>query len=90
MATLLLNTSDISPILLFVSNLFTFHNPNGINARLLKEALHSHYMIGFAISYNERKSAWLSITDITALNESDLIETLTIHCYDANLLEKHI
>jgi hypothetical protein len=48
------------------------------------------YMIEFAISYNTRKSTWISINDITSLNESDLMESLMIHCYDADLTEKHV
>ena len=90
MATLLLNTSDIAPIPLFTSNLFTIHNPNGVDAVMLKNALYSQYMPNFAISYNVQKSTWISINDITALNESDLMETLTIHCYDADLSEKRV
>ena len=85
MATLLLNTSNIPSVPLFTSNLLTFHNPNGVDATLLKEALKLQYMGRFLISYNAQKSTWLSITDITSSCESDLMESLIIHCYDADL-----
>jgi hypothetical protein len=90
MATTLLNTSSIAPIPLFTSNLFSIHNPNGVDALLLKNVLYSQYMTRFAISYNTQKSTWISINDIISLNESDLMESLTIHCYDADLTEKHV
>jgi hypothetical protein len=90
MATILLNTINIAPIPLFTSNLFTIHNPNGVDSVLLKNALHSQYMIRFATSYNAQKSTWISINDLTTLNESDLMETLVIHYYDADLSEKRI
>ena len=88
MATLLLNTSNVAPIPLFTPNSLTIHNPNGVDSVLLKNALYLKYMPNLAISYNARKSTWTSIKDIIALDESDLIDTLTIHCYDADLSEK--
>jgi hypothetical protein len=90
MATLLFNTSNVAPIPLFTSNLLTIHNPNGVDAVLLKNALYLQYMPKLALSYNAQKSTWTSIKDIIALDESDLIETLTIHCYDADLSEKRV
>ncbi|RHZ76961.1 hypothetical protein Glove_187g6 [Diversispora epigaea] len=86
MATILLNTNNISPIPLSSA----FHNPNGIDANLLKQALNLQYMTGFSISYNTQKSNWSSIKDVTTLNEFDLVETLVVHCYDADLSEKHV
>ncbi|RHZ49798.1 hypothetical protein Glove_511g4 [Diversispora epigaea] len=102
MATILLNTNNISPIPLSSA----FHNPNGIDANLLKQALNLQYMIGFLISYNTQKSNWSSIKDVTTihvpkidfeflsivitLNEFDLVETLVVHCYDADLFKKHV
>ena len=86
MATTLLNTNNVSSI----PSLFALHNPNGIDANLLKQAFHLQYMTEFSISYNAQKSKWCSITDITTLNESDLVETLVVHCYDADLSEKHV
>ncbi|RHZ82280.1 hypothetical protein Glove_110g21 [Diversispora epigaea] len=67
MATILLNTNNISPIPLSSA----FHNPNGIDD-------------------NTQKSNWNSIKDVTTLNEFDLVETLVVHCYDADLSEKHV
>ncbi|RHZ84376.1 hypothetical protein Glove_82g91 [Diversispora epigaea] len=86
MATILLNTNNISPIPLSSA----FHNPNGIDINLLKQALNLQYMTGFSISYNTQKSNWSSIKDITTLNEFDLVETLVVHCYNADLSEKHV
>ncbi|RHZ73407.1 hypothetical protein Glove_231g3 [Diversispora epigaea] len=86
MATILLNTNNILPIPLSS----TFHNPNGIDANLLKQALNFQYMTGFSNSYNAQKFNWISIKDVTTLNEFDLVETLVVHCYDADLSEKHV
>ena len=86
MATILLNTNNILPIP--ISS--TFYNPNGIDANLLKQVLNLQYMTRFSTSYNEQKSNWFTIKDITTLNELDLIETLVVHCYDADLSEKHV
>ncbi|RHZ81370.1 hypothetical protein Glove_121g14 [Diversispora epigaea] len=86
MATILLNTNNILPIPLSS----TFHNPNGIDANLLKQVLNFQYMTGFSNSYNAQKFNWISIKDVTTLNEFDLVETLVVHCYDADLSEKHV
>lgn len=86
MATILLNTNNSLSIPLS-SN---FHNPNGIDANLLKQVLCLQYMSGFSISYNMQKSNWFSIMDITTLDESNLIENLVVHCYDADLSEKNV
>jgi hypothetical protein len=40
-ATLLFNTSNITQIPLFTSNLLSIYNPNGVDAMLLKNALNS-------------------------------------------------
>ncbi|CAG8618457.1 9822_t:CDS:2, partial [Diversispora eburnea] len=86
MATILLNTNNISPIPLSSA----FHNPNGVDTNLLKQALNLQYMTGFSISYNTQKFNWSSIKDVTTLNEFDLVETLVVHYYDADLSEKHV
>ena len=39
----------------------------------------------FSISYNAQNSTWLSITDIISLYESDLMESLIIYYYNADL-----
>jgi len=57
MATLLINTSsNITPIPFFSNNNHSVHNPNGIEASVIKEALVNQYMITFNVSYNTRKS----------------------------------
>ena len=86
MATILLNTNNISTIPLSSA----FHNPNGIDANLLKQVLNLQYMTGFSNCYNAQKFNWISIKDVTTLNEFDLVETLVIHCYDTDLFEKHV
>lgn len=47
-------------------------------------------MIIFNVSYNVRKSTWSQLPDISILSEAELIESLTIHSYDADINEKHI
>ena len=91
MATLLINTSsNVIPIPFFSNNNHSVHNPNGIEASVIKEALVNQYMMTFNISYNARKSNWNQLPDISVLNEAELIESLIIHSYDADITEKHI
>jgi hypothetical protein len=47
-------------------------------------------MVTFNVSYNARKSTWSQLPDISTLSEAGLIESLTIHSYDADITEKHI
>ena len=90
MATLLINTSpNIAPIPLF-SNNHSVYNPNDVEASIIKEVLVNQYMVTFNISYNTRKSTWNHLPDVSTLSEAELIETLTIHSYDADISEKHI
>lgn len=91
MATLLINTSsNIAPVPFFSNNNHSVHNPNGIEASLIKRTLINQYMMTFNVSYNTRKSTWNQLPDVSTIGEAELIESLTIHSYDADLSEKHI
>lgn len=46
-------------------------------------------MIPFAMSYNSLKSSWNWVRDITTADESNLLESLVIHSYDADLFERY-
>jgi hypothetical protein len=58
MATILINTSNIAPIPFLSNNNHSVHNPNGVEASIIKAALINQYMVTFNVSYNMRKSAW--------------------------------
>jgi hypothetical protein len=91
MTTLSINTSsNIAPIPFFSSSNYSVHNPNSIEAFIIKEVLVNQYMVTFNVSYNTRKSTWSQLPDILTLSEAELIESLTIHSYDADITEKHI
>jgi hypothetical protein len=86
MATLLINNITAPPI----SNAnFNVHNPNGVDAALLKNLLEINFNNIVCKSYNQNKMEWKFITDMTALNDDDLIESLVVHSYDADLSERH-
>ena len=90
MATLLVNNiATASPIPLVSSEKFGVHNPNGIEATLLKNLLNKYFKNIVCKSYNQCKVEWNFITDMTALNDDDLIESLVVHSYDVDLLETH-
>ena len=67
----------------------SIHNPNGIEAELLKNLLKISFKNIVCKSYNQSKMEWNFVTDMTALNNDDLIESLIVHSYDADLLETH-
>ncbi|CAB4408461.1 unnamed protein product [Rhizophagus irregularis] len=91
MATLLINTLSNSALIpFFSSNNYSVHNPNGIKAFIIKKALVNQYMVTFNVSYNARKSTWSQLPDISILSKAELIESLTIYSYDADITEKHI
>ena len=90
MATLLINTSNIAPIPFFSNNNYGVHNPNGVEASIIKKVLVNKYMTTFNTSYNKRKDFWNQLPDISTLSEAELIESLTIHSYDADISEKYI
>ena len=85
MATLLINNIAAPPI---PAN-SDIHNPNGVEATLLKNLLEMNFKNIVCNSYNQSKIKWNFITDMTTLNSSDLIESLVVHSYDADLLEAH-
>ena len=89
MATLLINNIAAPPIPLASSANFSIHNPNGVEATLLKNLLEVNFKNIVCKSYNQSKMEWNFITDMTALNNDDLIESLVVHSYDADLLETH-
>lgn len=82
MATLLVNNITASPI--SITN-FNIHNPNGVDAALLKNLLE----VNFNNIVCQNKMEWKFITDMTPLDENNLIESLVVHSYDADLLETH-
>src|SRR6266511_2469323 len=78
MATLLINNVTISPILIISSTNISIHNPNDIEAILLKNLLKINFKNIVYKSYNECKVKWNLISDMTSLNENDLIESLIV------------
>ena len=86
MATLLINNITAPPI--SIVN-FNIHNPNGVDAALLKNLLEVNFNNIVCKSYNQNKMEWKFISDMTTLDEDDLIESLVVHSYNADLLETH-
>ncbi|PKC71058.1 hypothetical protein RhiirA1_454002 [Rhizophagus irregularis] len=89
MATILFNNVKITPIPYISSSNTSIHNPNGVDASILKITLWENYMISFAMSYNSLKTHWAQFQDITTANESSLLESLIVHSYDADLFERY-
>ncbi|CAG8574512.1 7440_t:CDS:2, partial [Scutellospora calospora] len=89
MATVLFNTAEIPPIPFYSERGFSVHNFNGIDSVLLRTILWEQYMISFAHSYNFEKANWKWIRDIMFTNESDLIESLVVHSYDADIPKEY-
>jgi hypothetical protein len=85
MATILFNTTQALPIPYYSDNNFSIHNPHGVDTLLLKKICKEQFMINLAKSYNSIKSTWNLEIDIN----TDLIETLTVHSYDADISEKY-
>ena len=83
MATILFNTSEASPIPYYTCNHLPIHNPNGVDALIIKTALWSTHLISLGKSYNLIKSNWNNYC------EGELMESLTIHSYDADLWERY-
>jgi len=78
-----------SPIPIILSTDIGIHNSNDIKAILLKNLLEINFKNIICKSYNKCKVKWNLIPDMTFLNENNLIESLIIHSYDADLLEKY-
>ena len=89
MATILFNNVEATPIPYISSNNTSINNTNGVDAIILKTALWENYMISFAMSYNSLKNYWTQFQDITSANESNLLESLIVHSYDADLFERY-
>ena len=85
MATILFNTTQTSPIPYYSNTNLPIHNCHGVDASLLKTTCKDQFMITLANSYNSVKSIWEDLID----NDIDLIESLTIHSYDADISEKY-
>ncbi|UZO22821.1 uncharacterized protein OCT59_015170 [Rhizophagus irregularis] len=83
MATVLFNTSEASPIPYYTNNHLPIHNPNGVDPFILKEALWATHLISLGKSYNSVKFNWDNYY------EGELMESLTIHSYDADLWERY-
>ncbi|CAG8667649.1 21778_t:CDS:2, partial [Racocetra persica] len=89
MATILFNTEKTPPILFYSQSGFLVHNSNSVDSVLLKTILWEQYIISFANSYNFEKINWKWIHDIIFANESELIESLVVYSYDANIFERY-
>src|SRR5207247_2246814 len=89
MAILLINNIAAPPIPIKSFTNFSIYNPNGIEAELLKNLLEISFKNNVCKSYNQSKMEWNFITDMTALNGDDLLESLVVHSYDTDLLETH-
>ena len=83
MATILLNTSGAPPIPYYTNNHLPIHNPNGVDSLIIKTALWTTHLIPLAKSYNSIKFNWNN------LSEGELMESLTVHSYDADLWERY-
>lgn len=83
MATILFNTNEAPPIPYYTNDHLPIHNPNGVDAFIIKTALWNTHLIPLAKSYNLIKSYWNNH------HEGELMESLTIHSYDADLWERY-
>jgi len=86
MATLLINKVNAPAIPINSSNI---HNPNGVEAELLKNLLKRDFNKIVCESYNQNKMKWNFIIDMIDLIEDGLIDSLVVHSYDADLMETH-
>ena len=76
------------PIPYYSNNNSSVHNPHGVDATLLKIICKEQFMITLANSYNSIKSSWKLTADLIN-NDTNLIENLMIHSYDADISEKY-
>ena len=83
MATILFNTSEASLIPYYTNDHLPIHNPNGVDSLIIKTALWTTHLIPLAKSYNSVKLLWNNHY------EGELMESLTIHSYDADLWERY-
>ncbi|PKY52872.1 hypothetical protein RhiirA4_470774 [Rhizophagus irregularis] len=75
MATILFNTSKASPISYYIYNYLPIHNPNGVDAFIIKKALWSTHLISLDKSYNLVKSNWNNYYKLVDLLELSLKNT---------------
>jgi hypothetical protein len=80
MATILFNTNEAPPIPYYTDNHLPIHNPNGVDSLIIKTALWNTHLIPLAKSYNSIRNNHY---------EGELMESLTIHSYDADLWERY-
>ena len=83
MATILFNTSEASPIPYYTNDHLSIHNPNGVDPFIIKAAFWNTHFISLRKSYNSVKFNWNNHY------EGELMESLTIHSYDADLWERY-
>ncbi|CAB5387234.1 unnamed protein product [Rhizophagus irregularis] len=89
MATILINYVKTSPVSYNFNSEFNVHNINGVDAGLLNQWLNKKYMNIISESYYQRKTKWNFVKDLTTMDEDNLIDSLVLHSYDADLTEKH-
>jgi hypothetical protein len=70
-----------------IYNQIHIHNPKNIEADRIKLHLMDEFKGIFEVSYNMRKKKWISQN--ASINETNRIELLTVHFYDALILEKY-
>ena len=68
-------------------NQIYIHNPKNIDADNIKIHLMHEFKGVFEVSYNMRKKEWIGQNN--SIDETNRIELLTVHSYDALILEKH-
>jgi hypothetical protein len=83
MATILFNTSETSPIPYYTNDHLPIHNPNDVDAFIIKTASWTTHLISLGKSYNSVKLNWNNYY------EGELMESLTIHSYDADIWERY-
>ena len=79
MVTVLFNTSKVSSIPYYSDNNLPIYNPNSIDAFIIKTALWTNHLISLGKSYNSVKFNWNNY------HEGELMESLTIYSYNADL-----
>ncbi|GET64460.1 hypothetical protein GLOIN_2v1830060 [Rhizophagus irregularis DAOM 181602=DAOM 197198] len=88
MATILFNTTQAPPIPYYTDYHLAIHNPCGVDASILRNVC-QEFMLTLAKSYNSEKSSWNWASDLVVVDETEIIERLTIHSYDSDISEKY-
>lgn len=89
MATIMFDKVTAPPIPYNNENNDPIHNPKGVDASIIKDALCNEYMVLFAKSYNSEKANWKEISDLIKFDEPELIQSLVVHSYDIDIYEKY-